>query len=128
MTGTTLLQQLYWHYLYSGHTDDDLECLLASTGKESFTGQTCWNNTIIPKINEGSRTVYQQIVDDGDVPPRGQLYLNNDVQMILSSTGYCGMGTYCDRYDMIIDAGIVEDRIYITANQYYVQLDIIDFN
>ena len=127
MTGTTLLQHLYWDYLYSNFDPNDgLQYLLDSTGKDSFTGQTDWNNTIIPKINTGSTIIYDQIVDDGDVPPRRQLYLNNAIQMMLMTTGYCGMGTYCDRYDMIIDAGIVEDRIYITANQYYVILDILN--
>jgi len=128
MTGDTQLQLLIWDYLYTNYDNEGLEYLLASTGKDSLDNQLNWNHTIIPKINEGSETIYQQIVDDGDIPPRRELYLNNDILTILITTGYYNDvdETYCDKYDVIIDDGIVEDLIYITANQYYVQLDILN--
>lgn len=128
MTGTTQIQQLNWDYLYTNYNNDGLQSLLDNTGKESLTNQLNWNHTIISKINEGSYTIYQQIVDDGNVPPRRELYLNNNVLPILITTGYYNdiNKTYCEKYDVVIDDGIVEDRIYVTANQYYAQLDILN--
>lgn len=128
MTGDTQLQLLIWDYPYTNYNNEGLEYLLSSTGKDSFDNQLNWNHTIIPKINEGSETIYNQIVSDGNVPPRRQLYLNSTILSILTTTGYYNAidETYCDRYDVFIDEGIVEDRIYITANQYYVQLDLLN--
>ena len=129
MTGTTQIQLLTWDYPYTNYDDTGLEYLLACTGKDTLDNQLNWNHTIIPKINEGSETIHDQIVDDGDVPPRRELYLNSNILSILITTGYYNDidETYCERYDVVIDPSIVEHLIYVTANQYYVQLDIDNY-